>query len=175
MLKKKIFLVVLSLFILAFDAGPTNLVVNPWFSDTNCNKDKSGWVDTSVPREWGKSQKDSNPGPCETAIRWHHRSHPEGPGSIHQLITVDNPQEMTIQYWFVSMANGQGSVTVYCVDDGSILHQSTWGGHLKVWDQTPIMHFDSDGCEDLKLEILGGYTEKGGVKITGIELYNLGN
>ncbi len=158
--------------------GPDFLTTNPWFSDQFCQPTKNGWTDTGA-LPMGLSKKDSNPGPCGTALRWHANSHPAGVwGSVEQLVLTPGHgyDAIDMRYLYVSLGTGQGEINLYgrqsLGDPWVRFAQQTWDGHLIMWQQSDwILYPIPAGFEYVKIELRGMHAgANGGVKATAIEL-----
>jgi hypothetical protein len=151
-----------------------SLIRNGWFCDG-----LGEWQTTSG-TAWGLSEtlpsrQDPNPGECMTAARWFHNSHPAGEwGRMEQVVDIGGASSLVLRYWYVSLSSGQGKVSV--MDESrNLIYQGSWGGHLKTWAQTEEILVDPpNGVERVIVEISGTYLlDKGGVKITGVELWGV--
>jgi hypothetical protein len=149
-------------------------VQNPWFADIDCNNSKDGWVDTSNP-PWGTGvPKVSNPGPCDTAIRWYYTSHPANVwASIEQIVILPSGTvEIGLQYWFVSLSTGRGEINIYS-DANSLIAQSTWSGHSIYWVESDLLLVTiPSGVDSVRIELRAYHEGIGGAKVSGVRIYS---
>jgi hypothetical protein len=156
-----------------------NVVTNPYFATAACNRSYAGWTQEAV---WGWSKKcknlDPNPGSCCTALRWFYDRNPAGVlAAIYQdLVLPLAVLSLDVQCYYVSLMSGQGRVNILGLDgEGAwklIATPISWGGHLKVWQQSPVVNVpvDTSAYSAFRLEMTGIHTGTGGLKMTGMSV-----
>jgi len=156
----------------------SNVLQNPWFADANCDGSVAGWTDrTGSNLRFGLSKKSSNPGVCNTAIRWHRIGMvPNVLAILEQTVPIESGYAF-LSYNHVSLGDGVGHVNLFtrvdAADSWDLVHSSRWEGHNTGWLlRAPEAFQVPEGDTEMLVQITAIFFEDGGVKITGIQVWN---